>query len=295
MTMGKAKATRLINDVKFLTELRPFRNFKNMQSLDKVVDYISEQMTESGFTSELQTWHASAEGHSNEYSNVICSYLPEKKKRLIIGAHYDVKGDQPGADDNASAVAGLLETIRIIGQTKPELDFGIDFVSYCLEEPPFYDTKYMGSYIHAKSVASNRENILGMICYEMIGYFSDRPNSQPVPHPSMKSMFPSTGNFIMAVGTEKYSKFNDMVYNGMKKGAGIDVQKINMPKMFDLAGMSDQRNYWKFDIPAMMVNDTAFIRNPNYHQVTDTMDTLDYNKMGEVVNCIINSLTQLKY
>ena len=91
-----------------------------------------------------------------------------------MGAHYDVCGDQPGADDNGSAVAGLIETIRLLYENNLELDYGIDFVFYCLEEPPFFGTEEMGSYVHAKSVSKNKENIIGMICYEMIGYFSDK-------------------------------------------------------------------------------------------------------------------------
>lgn len=287
--MEKAKTTRLKKDVKFLTELRPFRNYQNIDSLKKVIDYIQNEMNNSGFESNLQTWMAG----ENEYSNVLCSYQPEKEKRLILGAHYDVCGDQPGADDNASAVAGLLETMRIIAREKLELDFGIDFVAYCLEEPPFFGTEQMGSYVHAKSIAHNKENIIGMICYEMIGYFSNTPGSQNFPHPAFKEMFPDTGNFIMAVGTEKYGKFNDLVFNGMKNGAKIDVQKINMPQGLGLADMSDQRNYWKFDIPAMMVNDTSFMRNPHYHKMSDNMDTLDFNKMAEVVNCVTNSISNL--
>ena len=97
----------------------------------------------------------------------------------------------------------------------------------------------------------------------------------------------------MAVGTEKYGKFNDLVFSGMKNGANIDVQKINMPQGLGLADMSDQRNYWKFGIPAMMVNDTSFMRNPHYHKLSDDMDTLDFNKMAEVVNCVTNSLSNL--
>ncbi|MEJ6492782.1 MAG: M28 family peptidase [Flavobacteriales bacterium] len=287
--MKKAKATKLIQHVKFLTELRPFRNYQNIDSLRKVESYIEDSMRESGMSPVKQSWIA----EGNEYNNMMCSYLPEKQKRTIIGAHYDVYGNQPGADDNASAIAGLLETIRIVSETKPELDFGIDFVAYCLEEPPFFGTELMGSYIHAKSVSGNKENILGMICYEMIGYFSDVPGSQNFPHPALEAMFPNTGNFIMAVGIEKYGKFNDKVFEGMKDGAEIDVQKINMPEGLGLADMSDQRNYWKFDIPAMMVNDTSFMRNPHYHKMSDNMDTLDFNKMAEVVNCVTNSISNL--
>jgi len=287
--MKKANKVSLIKDVHFLTEIYPPRNHENLASLKKVTDHIASEMEQAGAAPSYQKWIA----EGNEYANVLCSYLPEKQKRLIIGAHYDVCGNTPGADDNASAVAGLLETIRLIFNQKPELDFGIDFVAYCLEEPPYYGTKLMGSYIHAKSISANKENILGMICYEMIGYFSDTPGSQRFPDPRLELLFPNTGNFIMAVGTEKHAAFNDMVFKGMKKNADIDVQKVNLPAEAGLADMSDQRNYWKFGIPAMMVNDTSFMRNPHYHQMTDTIDTLDFHKMAEVVNCVVNAIRNL--
>lgn len=287
--MKKANKVRLIKDVKFLTEIYPPRNHENLHSLKKVSDHIAAEMDKAGAVASYQSWMAG----ENEYTNVLCSYLPEKQKRLIIGAHYDVCGNTPGADDNASAVAGLLETIRLIFDSKPDLDFGIDFAAYCLEEPPYFGTKLMGSYIHAQSISHNRDNILGMICYEMIGYFSDVPGSQKFPDPRLAMIYPNTGNFIMAVGSDKYSAFNERVYKGMKKNPNIDVQIVNLPSEVGLSDMSDQRNYWKFGIPAMMINDTSFMRNPNYHQLTDTIDTLDFYKMSEVINCVKSAIKNM--
>ena len=166
--MRKAQAQRMYEDVSLLTRIRPFRNYQNLESLDQVLNYLKEELSLINLSFSEQKWIADGK----EYKNLIYSFQPEKKKRLIMGAHYDVCDDQPGADDNASAVSGLLETIRLTHENELNLGFGIDFVFYCLEEPPFYGTELMGSYIHAKSVAENKENIIGMICYEMIGYFS---------------------------------------------------------------------------------------------------------------------------
>jgi hypothetical protein len=167
--MKKAKKERLVNDVTFLTSVYPPRNHEHPNSLMKVTKYVEEELDKLGLTVNYQCWTA----NGTEYSNVIYQYLPKKQKRSVIGAHYDVCMDTPGADDNASAVAGLLETIRLVNLNALDLTFGIDFVFYCLEEPPYFGTEFMGSYIHAQSIAANKENILGMICYEMIGYFSD--------------------------------------------------------------------------------------------------------------------------
>ena len=287
--MNKAIQDRVYKDVEFLTEIRPFRTYINTETLSRVCDYISEEFRSAGFETSEQKWIADG----REYKNIIASYQKEKKKRLIIGAHYDVCGDQPGADDNASAVGGLLETARLFMQNQPDIDYRVDFVAYCLEEPPFYATDKMGSYIHAKSLFDNKVDVMGMLCYEMIGFFSDEPNSQSFPHPALAAIYPHTANFIVVVGIEKYKEFNNRVFQYMNKDSGVNVEQINFPDPEGLAGMSDQRNYWKFGYQALMINDTSFIRNPNYHQITDTIDTLDFEKMTEVINSTYNAAVNL--
>lgn len=180
----KARKDRLYKDVDFLTSIKPERNFQNLKSLQRVCDYLKKEFLSMGATPEEQTWIA----EGAEYKNIIASYNSAKERRLIVGAHYDVAGNQPGADDNASAVAGLLETARLVFADKPALDYRIDFVAYCLEEPPFFGTDLMGSYVHAKSLYDSNADVIGMICYEIIGYFSDKPNSQPFPIPEMAKL-----------------------------------------------------------------------------------------------------------
>lgn len=279
----------MYKDVEFLTSVNPARNFMNVASLDKVAQYIEDEFEKAGGKPEVQTWRA----ERNEYKNVIVSYNAEKSKRLVVGAHYDVCGDQPGADDNASAVAGLLETARLVFEHQPVLDYRIDFVAYCLEEPPFFASDFMGSYIHAKSLHDNNIDVIGMICYEMIGYFSDAPYSQPYPSPELAKIYPDKANFIIVVGVQTYAAFNNKVHQLMSKDSKIDVQLINFPPGDGLAGLSDQRNYWKFGYNALMINDTAFIRNPHYHMKSDTIDTLDFEKMTEVINSSYRAITNI--
>ncbi len=135
-----------------------------------------------------------------------------------------------------------------------------------------------------------------MICYEMIGYFSDEPGSQKFPSPHLATLYPHTGNFIIVVGIEKYAAFNEKVHHLMRQNAAIDVQVISFPPGFgsEYAGLSDQRSYWAFGYPALMINDTSFMRNPHYHQVTDTIETLDFDKMKEVVDCAYRAITRLQ-
>lgn len=276
----KANQERIYGDVAFLTGVEPARNHENLEVLEQVCDYLKKEFVAMGGQPEEQSWTAGG----NTYKNIICSYNSSKTKRLVVGAHYDVCGDQPGADDNASAVAGLLESARLVFANKPELDYRIDFVAYCLEEPPYFGSELMGSYIHAKSLHEQKADVLGMICFEMIGYFSDEPGSQPFPSPELAKLYPNTANFIIVVGLDKYGPFNQHVHGLMAKDSDIDVQVINFGQSEGLAGLSDQRNYWKFGYQALMINDTSFIRNPNYHEKTDTIDTLDFPKMTEVIN-----------
>ncbi len=287
--MKKAVNNRLYKDVEFLTSIRPYRNYQNLEALEAASKYISDQFTSCSYAIEEQKWIA----EGREYKNIIASWRKEKRRRLIIGAHYDVAGNQPGADDNASAVAGLLETARLISENHPELNYGIDFVAYCLEEAPFFTTKEMGSYIHAKSVYDQKEDIVGMICYEMIGYFSDEPGSQTFPVPELAKIYPDTGNYIVVVGIEKCKQFSETMHRLMSEQSGINVEKIVFPDGNGLAGRSDQRNYWEFEYDAVMISDTSFLRNPNYHLETDTIETLDFEKMSEVVNSCYMAATKL--
>ncbi len=285
----KANTERLYRDVEFLTSLKPYRNFQQLASLAEASRYIEEEFRNVGAKPGIQSWRAQGQ----EYNNVIASYNTEKAKRLIVGAHYDVCGDQPGADDNASAVAGLLELARLVFTHKPHTDYRIDFVAYCLEEPPFFASELMGSYVHAKSLYDNNVDVIGMICLEMIGYFSDEPNSQGFPSPELAKIYPHTGNFIIVVGIEQYMPFNHKVHLLMSADAAIDVQVISFPSGDGLAGLSDHRSYWKFGYPALMLNDTSFIRNPHYHKKSDTIDTLDFAKMTAVVDCAYNTITKI--
>lgn len=287
-----AKTKRLYDDVHFLTNLSPQRKYLNLEVLAKVVSHIKKVFTESKLEVKEQKWIAGG----NEYSNVIGIYNPGKSRTLVVGAHYDVYGDLPGADDNASAVAGLLETARLLGEHQPVLDYSIELVGFCLEEPPFFGTSEMGSYIHAESIFKNKVNVIGMICYEMIGYFSEEPNSQPYPSPELAEIYPSTGNFIMTVGIEKYDGFNKKVCSLMSEACDIEVHNISFPSNHNssgLAGLSDHRNYWQFGYNALMINDTSFIRNPNYHMPTDTIETLNFEKMKEVINGAYNAIVKI--
>lgn len=277
---------RLYQDVSYLTELQPARNYQNLGSLNAAADYIKNEFEQLKARVETQSYEV--EGAT--YHNIIASFGDNNAPRIIIGAHYDVCGNQPGADDNASAVAGLLELARLVDSLKPNLKYRLDFVAYSLEEPPFFRTPYMGSAVHAKSLYDAKVEVELMICLEMIGYFSDQKGSQHYPISLLKLFYPNRGNFIAVIGKRDQGKSIKSVKRKMKEVANIDVRSISAPERLPGIDFSDHQNYWKYGYDAVMVNNSAFYRNPNYHQPSDTIETLNFDKMAEVVRGVYWSL-----
>ena len=285
----RADVERMYRDVEFLTNLYPPRNHENIVSLEEAASYIEGEFGKLDCRAESQ--YFTAEGR--EYRNVIASFNSGMKKRLIVGAHYDVCGDTPGADDNASAVAGLLECARLLDARKPELDYRIDFVAYCLEEPPYFRTPAMGSAVHARSLLPFRNDIIGMVCLEMIGYFSDEPGSQDIPLKEMRRVFPDRGNFIIVAGRSHQRAFAERITDLIRQECSVAAFTVTDPRLNPLLELSDHLNYWNYGFNAVMINDTAMLRNKNYHEEEDTIEKLDFGKMAEVVNGCYNAITDI--
>lgn len=275
--------------VHYLSTMNPPRSYIHSESLERSVKYISQRFIEYGLSPEMQKFEVSG----NIYENVIASVGPKEGIRIIVGAHYDVCGDQPGADDNASALAGLLEIARFAKKYESELTYRVDFIAYTLEEPPFFGTSNMGSYVHAESLKENNIKVRGMICLEMIGFFTSKEKSQSYPMAILRLFYPSTGNFIGIVSNFGSSSFAAQITKHMKE-TSVKVKTLKAPSFVTGIDFSDHRNYWTFGYNAVMITDTSFYRNPNYHKKTDTIDTLDFNKMHEVVKGICWSILNMK-
>ncbi|MEK6528582.1 MAG: peptidase M28, partial [Nitrospirota bacterium] len=159
--------------------------------------------------------------------------------------------------------------------------------------PPFFRSKFMGSHIYAQSLKDNNEEVEGMICLEMIGYFKDKPGSQVFPLSLFKLMYPDRGNFIMLAGNFQSKKFLARVKNGFKKGSAMPVESISSFSLIPGIDFSDHRSFWEFGYDAIMVTDTAFYRNPNYHGIGDVFETLDYERMSEVVLGLKSAIEKL--
>ena len=275
--------------VHYLSTMSPPRNYIYTDSLVNSANYISQEFINHGLIPERQKFEVSG----NKYENVIASVGPKEGIRMIVGAHYDVCGDQPGADDNASAIAGLLEIARFAKLHESEFAYRVDFVAYTLEEPPFFGTTNMGSYVHARFLHENKIDVRGMICLEMIGFFTDRKKSQRYPLSLMRLFYPGTGNFIAVVSNYGSSSLLKQVSQHLK-ATSLKVETLKAPSFLVGVDFSDHRNYWEFGYDAVMITDTAFYRNPNYHKRSDTMDTLDFSRMKEVVKGICWFLLNMK-
>jgi hypothetical protein len=282
----RADTDELYRHVVFLTSVVGYRHYANLKGLQRCANYIRSEMPNTSGRVWLQDFQA----NNNTYQNIICSLGPTNGPRIVVGAHYDVCGPQPGADDNASAVAGLLEIARLIGARRDLLKYRLDLVAYCLEEPPFFGTSAMGSYFHARSLREQKVSVKEMLCLEMIGFFSERENSQKFPLALMKWFYPTKANFIAVVSNLRNWQLVRLVQHDMEKATDLEVCKLSAPALVPGVGLSDHSNYWRFGFPAVMITDTAFYRNPNYHMPSDTIATLNFEKMAEVVNAVVSHL-----
>jgi Zn-dependent M28 family amino/carboxypeptidase len=272
----------LYKHVQSLTNLVAPRTYENTVSLDSAAEYIQKELEQSGYRPAAQTFNV----NGAQYKNIIAFYGDPKLPRVIIGAHYDVCDTQPGADDNASGVAALLEVARLLKLAQLKLPYAIELVAYTLEEPPFFRSTSMGSYVHAKSLYDSKVQVVAMISLEMLGYYSDQPNSQSFPLPGLGLLYPDKGNFIAVVGKMGQGKVVREIKRSMKKVSDLGVESITAPGFVTGIDFSDHLNYWQFGFNAVMITDTSFFRNRNYHQTTDTIDTLNFDKMAEVVKGI---------
>lgn len=270
-----------------LTQTPEFKTHGNINQLNRTADFIQGVFTLYADSVEVQEYSV----NGRTYKNVICSFGIENSKRIVVGAHYDVFGEQAGADDNASGITGLLELARLLKGQK--LKYRIDLVAYSLEEPPYFRTEAMGSYIHAKSLSESKAEVFGMVSLEMIGYFKDEKHSQSYPLGILSLFYGNRGNYITLVKKFGAGKFARKFSRKYISSHAIRTKKFSGPAALEGIDFSDHLNYWKFGISALMITDTSFYRNKNYHETTDTIETLDLNRMAKVIDGVFQALVAL--
>ncbi|GAA4024357.1 M28 family metallopeptidase [Hymenobacter glaciei] len=301
LLLGEAKAAPLApapadtvllrRHLEFLTTTPQPRNHLHPAVLDSVAAYLTQQFRAAGA-------HLVGEQpylvQGRTYRNVLASFGPVDGPRLVIGAHYDVCGEQPGADDNGTGVAALLELARLLGQQQ-NLPYRIDLVGYTLEEPPFFRTPQMGSYVHAAALKAAGVPIRGMVALEMLGYYDDHRGSQHYPIRPLKFIYGSRGNYVTVAQKFGNGRFGRRFARQYRQAAALPVKRFKAPAWLPGIDFSDHLNYWKFDYSAVLLTDTAFYRNLSYHEPGDTLARLDMRRLGLAVDALMATVLAGRY
>jgi Zn-dependent M28 family amino/carboxypeptidase len=209
----------------------------------------------------------------------------------VVGAHYDTVPGTPGADDNASAVAVMLELAGRL--RRATLKAPVLFAAFTLEEPPAHLTSHQGSRFFVRQCQSKGDRVLGAIILEMVGYTAPR---QQYPFLPRWPGYPSNGDFIGIIGNWRSWRFGRAVRRGFRKNTHLPVASLFLPfdgHILPETRLSDHASFWDAGLPALMVTDTAFFRNPNYHLPSDRIDTLDFTFMAQLVKSLELALLEL--
>ena len=252
-----------------------------------VAERVAAEYIEAEFRSigdgriSIQSYEVEGATHRNVCFEVPGSVDPDQI--VVVGAHYDTAVGTPGADDNASGVAALIELARRFAAPSPPPQSTIRFVAFSTEEPPAIRTPHMGSYNYARRCRESDEKIVAMMSIEMIGYFSDERGSQRGP-------FPSVGNFLLFAGHTGNGRAIKTAQQTFLAAVAMPAEVIVLPEQLVVharvplgANSSDQWSFWQFDYPGIMATDTANWRNPHYHHPTDTPEKLSYDRMATAV------------
>jgi Zn-dependent M28 family amino/carboxypeptidase len=209
---------------------------------------------------------------------------------ILIGAHYDSVFGSPGANDNGSGVAALLELSRLFQTLQPRTT--LRFVAFVNEEPPFYYWSSMGSMVYAKQARQRGDNIRCMIALETIGYYRDTPGGQNYP-PLLKHFYPDRGNFIAFVSNLRSRGIMLENVAAVRAGSDFPVEHIATLAFVPGVAWSDHLAFWRSGYPAFMITDTALFRYPYYHSAEDTPDKLNYEAFAKVTDGLFAMLTTM--
>ncbi len=263
------------------------RNIGRFGALREASDYLEQSLGDLGYAVTDQEYVADGMRVRN-----LEAELPGSGDSgvIIVGAHYDSVTGSPGANDNASGAAAVVEIARLLwGKTYP---LTVRFVLFANEEPPFFKTDLMGSLVYARGARQRGERIVGMLSLETIGYYSDAPGSQYYPFP-LNFFYPSAGNFIGFVGNTASRKLVRRALATFRRTTPFPSEGAAVPAAIPGIDWSDQWSFWHEGYPALMVTDTAPYRYPDYHGPRDTPDRLDYDRMARVVAGLARVVAEL--
>jgi hypothetical protein len=274
--------------IRILCETIGERHVGKMNQLEQAAFWIESSLgpTNLGYVVKREEYELASSfaenGTPHRVRNLVAE-LPGMALRdeiIIVGAHYDTVPGSPGANDNGSGVAALISIAQALAGEQQQRT--IRFVAFANEEPPYFQTKEMGSWVHARGCAEREEKIVAMIAFDGLGYFTDEPNSQEVP-PGLEGVFPKEGNFLAFVANENSRFLGDQAKRVFEGVSGIPAVGGVFPESIPGVGWSDHWSFWQEGFPAIMVTDTIPFRYEHYHKPTDTVDQLDMEQLEFVV------------
>lgn len=264
------------------------RSIYRPANLKAAEDYVFHQFEAMGYEPRRQ--YLTCMG--KQVANVIAGDL-NPQGYYLLGAHFDTVAGSPGADDNASGVAVLLTAARLARSLSPPRPWV--FIGFTTEEPPVFGTPYMGSNFYARQAQKDRHKILGMLCLESVGYYLQEPNSQRLPVVLKYLGYPTTGNFIGIVSDRRSKPLMQNLEKALKTGCRLPVATLAVPLggyLLPEVRLSDHANFWDQGYPAVMLTDTAFMRNPHYHTERDRLEDLDLDAMVELTQGLVHFIRQ---
>ncbi len=264
------------------------RHVQRPQALRAAEEYIRQEWVGQGYEISAQPYEVSGVRCANLEVARAGSSRPDST--ILLGAHYDSVPGSPGADDNASAVASLLELSRLFAGAAPDLS--VRFVAFVNEETPFCFTPLQGSMVYARSAAQRRDDLRLMLSLEMLGYYRREPHTQRYP-PFFRFFYPDRADFIAFVSNLSSRGALRSLVSAFGTASDFPVEYLAMPPIIPGLGWSDHRSFWRHGYKAVMVTDTAFYRNPNYHTAADTPETLDYEGIAAVTEGLFGAISRL--
>lgn len=286
--MTHALALRLRRHVEALAGDIGERHVGRPRALHAAEAFIAGELASLGYEVARQTYVA--EGVESSNLEVTVPGANRASEIVLVGAHYDTVPGSPGADDNASGVAGLIEIARELCGARPART--VKLVAFVNEEPPFFYFGEMGSRVYARAARQRGDDIRVMLSLEMLGCYSDAAGSQAYP-PLFGLFYPEAGNFIAFVSNLRSRRALREVVSAFKGVSDFPAEKLASPGIVPGVSWSDQLSFWREGYSAVMVTDTAFYRYRHYHQTTDTPDRIDFMRMAKVVDGLAKTVASL--
>jgi Zn-dependent M28 family amino/carboxypeptidase len=272
-------ASHLKNDVYMLAGIIRERNTKYYSKLIEAQEFLVKTLQNSGYSPQLQTYTVAGKDCSNIEAEQGGTQSPEKI--IIVGAHYDSVRGSPGANDNASGVAGVLALARLL--KNQSLKKTVRFLCFVNEEPPYTRTLEMGSLVYAQACKKRKEHIEAMFTLEMIGCFPSKTKQQEIEPWFYQILSPSNKDFIAFISNFSSRSLLKNMTGLFQQQTDFPVKSLALPGMLPGVKSSDHWSFWKQGYEAVMVTDTAWVRYPFYHTREDTPEKLDYYKIAKLL------------